>query len=113
MGVQSSKTWKFEDLTRKGKVRAVFTGNTHTGFEVGLHQTELAPGEEPHPPHRHVNEEMIFIRHGLMEVTINGATSRIGAGGVAFVASNELHGWKNVGETQAHYFVLALRGGKA
>jgi hypothetical protein len=25
-----------------------------------------------------------------------------------YVASNEEHGWKNVGETQAHYFVLAL-----
>src|SRR5882724_5352287 len=76
----SSATWRFEDLTQKGKTRAVFTGTTHTGFEVELHETELAAGDEPHAAHRHVNEEMIFIREGLMEVTINGKMSRIGPG---------------------------------
>lgn len=106
----ASGGWKFEDLTLKGKTRAVFQGTLHTGFGLELHETELAPGDAPHPPHHHVQEEMIMIREGLMEVTINGKSWRIGPGGVAFVASNEEHGWKNVGDTKAHYFVLALRG---
>lgn len=110
---QPSATWKFEDLPVKGKTRAVFTGTTHKGFEVELHQTELGAGEEPHPPHRHVNEEMIMIRQGTMEVTISGKVTRMGPGSVAYVASNELHGWKNVGDTRAQYFVLALRGNPA
>jgi len=110
---QTSNTWKFEDLPLKGKTRAVFVGKTHGGFEVELHETELAPGDAPHDSHRHVNEEMILVRQGTMEVTINGKSSRIGPGGVGFVASNELHGWKNVGADRAHYFVLALRGNKA
>ncbi len=110
---QPSSTWRFEELPLKGKTRAVFTGKTHTGFEIELHETELAPGDEPHGAHRHIQEEMILIRQGTMEVNINGKASRVGPGGVAFVASNELHGWRNVGDDRAHYFVLALRGNKA
>ena len=103
-----SKTWRFEDLVLKKNSRAVLNGETHGGFNVELHETELPPGEAPHPPHHHVHEEMIMIREGTMEVTIAGRVSKIGPGGVAFVASNEEHGWRNVGTTPAHYFVLAL-----
>jgi len=110
---QPSTTWRFEDLPLKGKTRAVFAGKTHGGFEVELHETELAPGDAPHASHQHVHEEMILIRQGTMEVTIAGKSSRIGPGGVAFVASNEMHGWKNVGNDRSHYFVVAFRGSKA
>jgi len=51
-----------------------------------------------------------MVREGLMEVTISGKVSRLGPGSVAYVASQEHHGWKNVGSGRAHYFVLALRG---
>ncbi len=88
--------------------RAVFKGETHTGFPVDLHETELAPGMAPHPPHSHVHEEMIIIREGEMEVTISGKTTRLGPGSVAWIASNEHHGWKNAGATRARYMVLAL-----
>src|ERR1700719_2996762 len=57
-----SKTWRFEDLVLKKNSRAVLNGETHGGFNVELHETELPPGEAPHPPHRHVHEEMIMIR---------------------------------------------------
>ncbi len=107
-----SKTYKFEDLTVRNsgenRQRSVLDGRTHTGYRLQLHQTELAPGLAPHAAHRHVHEEMIFIREGTMEVTIEGKVSTIGPGSVAYVASNELHGWRNAGTTRAHYFVLAL-----
>ena len=51
-----------------------------------------------------------MLREGTMEVTIEGKTTRLGPGSVVFVASNEEHGWKNVGTDRAKYFVLALRG---
>jgi quercetin dioxygenase-like cupin family protein len=108
-----SKAWRFEDLVLKKNSRAVLNGETHGGFNVELHETELPPGEAPHPPHHHVHEEMIMIREGTMEVTIAGHVSKIGPGGVGFVASNEEHGWRNVGTTPAHYFVLALGREKA
>jgi quercetin dioxygenase-like cupin family protein len=107
-----SKTYRYEDLAVRAnganKQRAVFKGETHTGFPVELHETELAPGEAPHPPHNHVHEEMIMIREGTMEVTISGKSSKLGAGSVAWVASGEQHGWRNVGSTRARYMVMAL-----
>ena len=103
-----SQTFRFEDLQKKGKGRAVMNGQTHTGFPLELHHTELAPGEAPHPPHHHVHEELLMVREGTVEVTINGKVTKLGPGGVGYVASNEEHGWKNVGTTVAHYTVIAL-----
>ena len=33
-------------------------------------------------------------------------------GSVAYVASNEMHGWKNPGAERAQYFVIALGQGQ-
>ena len=107
-----SKTYAFDDLPVRNnganKSRAVLEGKTHGGFPVDVHITELAPGLAPHPPHQHVHEEMIMIREGTLEVTIAGKSAKLGPGSVAYVASNEEHGWRNVGTTRAQYFVLAL-----
>ena len=62
----------------------------------------------PHAPHRHIHEEMIMIREGTLEVMIEGKTSTANVGSVVYVASNEFHGWKNVGTGRASYFVLAF-----
>jgi quercetin dioxygenase-like cupin family protein len=108
----ASKTFRFEDLAVRtngqNRSRAVLNGATRTGFEIEAHQTELGPGLAPHPPHHHLHEELLFLREGTLEVTISGMVSRIGPGGVVYVASNQEHGWRNAGSTQAHYFVLAL-----
>jgi quercetin dioxygenase-like cupin family protein len=108
----ASKTFAFADLPVRAnganRSRAVLQGKTHSGFPIEMHQTELGPGEAPHPPHHHAHEEMIMIREGTLEVTISGRSAKLGPGSVAFVASNEEHGWRNVGSGRAHYFVLAL-----
>ena len=49
-----------------------------------------------------------MIREGTIEVTIEGKTSRIGPGSVAYVASNQEHGVHNPGPDHAQYFVFAL-----
>ena len=112
-----SKVFRFEDLPvhqgGENRTRAMLQGATHTGCTLEMHQTELPPGGAPHPPHHHVHEEMILIREGTMEVTISGKSSTLGPGSAAYVASNEEHGWRNVGTTRAHYFILALGAEKA
>ena len=110
----SSKSYAFDQLPLKtnpkthNETRQVFTGETHNGYPIDLHITALAPGQMPHPQHHHVHEEMVFLQSGTLEVYISGQTSRIGPGGVAYVHSNDEHGWKNVGETPAQYFVFAI-----
>jgi quercetin dioxygenase-like cupin family protein len=110
--VLPSKAWKFEDLpvrtNGQNRSRDVFKGQTHTGFPVDLHLTELAPGLAPHPPHKHVHEEILMLQAGTLDVTIEGTTTRIGPGSVVYVHSNEMHGWKNTGTNPAQYFVMAL-----
>jgi quercetin dioxygenase-like cupin family protein len=115
-GTLSSATFKFEDLpvrvNGQNRSRAVLRGKTRQDLTIQVHQTELAPGQAPHAPHQHVHAEMVFIREGTIEVTINGKTGELGPGSVIYVASNEEHGWRNVGTTHAHYFVLALGPGR-
>ena len=111
-----SKTYKYEDLpvrpsgNGQNKSRPVLDGKTHTGYRVEMHETELGAGLAPHPPHKHVHEEMLIVNEGTIEVTIADAVSVLGPGSVAYVESNVEHGWKNVGKTRARYYVLTLRG---
>src|SRR5688572_7910442 len=109
---QPSACFPYQDMpvrsSGQNKQRQVLSGATHSGFHVDMHLTELAPGQMPHAAHRHVHEEMIMVQRGTLEVTISGKSTRLGPGSVGYVASNEEHGWKNVGSDPCEYFVLAL-----
>jgi quercetin dioxygenase-like cupin family protein len=107
-----SEFFAYDELTVKtsgdNKSRAFFNGNTHTGFVVEMHETELPAGGAPHPSHHHDHEELIVIREGTLEVMINGKTRKLGPGSVAYAASMEEHGVKNAGDTVARYWIIAL-----
>jgi mannose-6-phosphate isomerase-like protein (cupin superfamily) len=110
--VLPSRTFRFEDLPmhRNGSiaVRQILKGSNRTGYIIDLHESDLGPGEMPHPPHNHRHEEMLLINEGQIDITISGKTTRLTPGSVAYIASGEHHGWKNSGSTVARYFVLAL-----
>lgn len=92
--------------TDVGSVRQFFKAPTATLNELSYHATTLNPGLSSHPPHRHVNEEIVIVKEGTVEALVNGKWERLGAGAVIFNASNELHGIRNVGKTPATYHVL-------
>ena len=104
-----SATYRFEDLKVKANGgRDVFDGLTHTGHQVDIHETQLEPGKAPHAPHKHSHEEIVMVREGTLEIMIEGKVTQATPGSVVYVASNDFHGWKNLGSTRAHYFVLAI-----
>jgi mannose-6-phosphate isomerase-like protein (cupin superfamily) len=86
----------------------VLRGTLPTGETIELHETTLMPEQMPHPPHKHVHTELMLIREGTVEFLMDDKTERIGPGGVAYAASNTLHGLKNVGTIPANYFVIAI-----
>jgi XRE family transcriptional regulator, regulator of sulfur utilization len=92
--------------TKVGAVRQVCQAPTPTLDELECHITTLNPGQSPHAPHRHADEEMIFIKEGTVESLVNGQRHRLGPGSVIFQSSNQMHAIKNVGGTPATYFVV-------
>lgn len=76
--------------------------------KLEMHETTLAPGQSPHPPHRHAHEELMVVRTGVVEVLQGTKTRLAHAGDVIFMASNELHGLKNTGNANATYLVIRI-----
>ena len=78
--------------TATGEVRSLCKSPTATVDQLEMHVTTLNPGQSPHPPHRHVNEELIIMREGECETLSNGNWVKVSPGSVVFNASNSLHG---------------------
>jgi XRE family transcriptional regulator, regulator of sulfur utilization len=108
--VMGSRAITWESLTAQptkvGAVRKVFQEPTATLDELEMHITTLNPGETPHPPHTHPDEELVIIKEGTVDSVVNGRTERLGPGGIIFQASNQPHSIKNVGTTPATYYVV-------
>jgi XRE family transcriptional regulator, regulator of sulfur utilization len=92
--------------TATGEVRSLYKGPTATLDQLEMHVSTLNPGLASHPPHRHVNEELIILREGECETLSNGKWIKVGPGSVVFNASNSLHGFRNMGTTPAVYHVI-------
>ena len=92
--------------SKVGSGRKFFQAPTATLDELECHVTTLNPGQTPHAPHKHPDEELIIIKEGTVESLNNGELKRVGPGSIIFQASNQLHSIKNVGTTPATYHVI-------
>ena len=82
--------FKWEDMkpvkTATGEVRSLCKQPTATVDQLEIHVSTLNPGMTSHPPHRHVNEELIILREGECETLSNGNWIKVGPGSVVFNA---------------------------
>ncbi len=108
--VMHSSVFNWADLkavpTKTGERRAVFDSPTPTLANFECHVTTLNPGEVPHLPHRHADEELMIIKEGTLAALQGDRTNIVEAGGIIFQASNELHGLRNIGTNRATYYVF-------
>jgi len=108
--IMGSTVFEWEDTkpvkNATGEVRSLCKAPTATLDELEMHVTTLNPGLASHPPHRHVNEELIILREGQCETLSNGVWVKVGPGSVVFNASNVLHGFRNIGTVPATYHVV-------
>jgi len=91
-----------------GEQRRVIQGRLPTGESIEVHETMLPAGQMPHPPHKHINTEILFIQTGALEYDDDGKLTPIGPGDIIFTASNRMHGLKNVGTGPATYIVVSV-----
>jgi quercetin dioxygenase-like cupin family protein len=115
--IMGSTVFEWEDMkpvkNATGEVRPLCKAPTATLDELEMHVTTLNPGLASHPPHRHVNEELIILREGRCETLSNGVWVKVGPGSVIFNASNVLHGFRNIGTVPATYHVVNWSSKKA
>ena len=90
-----------------------FNGPTEQLAALASGLVTLEPGAQPHPPHRHPEEEIMIVGDGTGEFFINGLAAEVKTGDMVYAESNVLHGVKNTGKTQMSFYFIKLMGRKA
>ena len=80
------------------------------GASVEIFDTR-GPAAAGPPPHMHPWEEVYVVLSGELEVTVDGQSSTLGAGGVAHVPANVKHAYRNL--TEAHFLTIVTKGNAA
>lgn len=89
-----------------GERRLVLDGPTATVDLLHVHVTSLAVGQASGEAVRHPRDEVLIVKEGEVEVSLDGATRRAGPGAVLFFASGAVTRLRNVGTGPATYYVI-------
>jgi len=92
--------------TPRGVKRDVFDGPTTTLDLMHCHITTLNPGEKSGEPRKHLQEEVIVVKEGLVEANWDGQSKTGGPGSVIFFAAGATTFLRNAGKTPATYIVI-------
>ena len=92
--------------TANGVRRAVLDGPTTTLDKLHIHITTLNPGQNSGEPRRHLQEEVLVVKEGLVEASLDGKTQTAGPGSVFFFAANAVTRLRNAGDGPATYVVI-------
>jgi mannose-6-phosphate isomerase-like protein (cupin superfamily) len=89
-----------------GGRRDILKQPTSTLKELEMHTTMLNEGLPSHAPHNHPDEEIILVRFGIVEQTINGTPYKLGPGSVIFLTNSDNHGISNAGKGKCEYYAI-------
>jgi mannose-6-phosphate isomerase-like protein (cupin superfamily) len=105
------------DETTGWKPHPLFRGQTPSLKLLGCHASVLDPGRQPHPPHRHGDEEVLLILDGEAELILEAAGNpeaterrRVGRGTFAYYPAGFAHTLANVSERPVSYLMFKWVG---
>ncbi|MEQ9218448.1 MAG: cupin domain-containing protein [Cyclobacteriaceae bacterium] len=98
-------TVTFKETTKGGR-RNIMRQPTPMLNEFEMHVTTLNEGIASHPPHTHLDEEIILVRFGEVEEHIDGETFPADEGSFIFLRSMVPHGIRNIGKGQCEYYAF-------
>jgi quercetin dioxygenase-like cupin family protein len=92
------------------KAYVYFNGPTEQLAALASGAVTLEPGAQPHPPHRHPEEEIMIVGEGIGEFSIEGVAMQVKTGDMVFAEANVLHGVKNTSETRMTFYFMKVMG---
>jgi quercetin dioxygenase-like cupin family protein len=114
--VAAQKTYTFENCVNEfSKDKAQPTGAGYQYWFADdkflsdgrtLKLSVVEKGKASHAPHKHVEDEFLFVLEGTAEFYLDGKTKVVGPLTSLYCPSNVEHGIKNAGETQLKYLVI-------
>ena len=87
-----------------GEWRRYFRGDTHGTKDMVVLAVSLKPGQAPHPPHRHPEEEFLIVADGTGIIECDGKVTQVGPGAMMYCAGDTLHGITNTGTTPMTFY---------
>jgi len=92
-----------------GERRQVLDGPTATVDLLHVHVTTLAVGKASGEAVRHLQEEVLIVKDGEVEVSLDCTTQKVGPGSILFFAAGAVTRLRNVGKTPATYYVVYFK----
>jgi quercetin dioxygenase-like cupin family protein len=110
-----SRVVKAEGIQPEGaapgaKAYVEFNGPTEQLAALAAGFVTLEPGAQPHPPHRHPEEEIMIVGGGSGEFFLDGVATQVKTGDMVFAEANMLHGVRNTGEMLMTFYFIKLMG---
>ena len=94
------------DGKRTGMIGIYLSGDSPASRKFATGVFTIDPGKTPHPPHTHLEEEIMIVEKGTGEIFCDGKTTKVGPGSVMFTTPNAPHGIVNTGsDPLTFYFV--------
>jgi quercetin dioxygenase-like cupin family protein len=87
-----------------GEHLVYFDGPTDQLKSMTAGSLRLKPGQSPHPPHDHPEEEFLLVTEGTGEISILGKATKVGPGSMMYCAARKVHGIVNTGKTPLLFY---------
>jgi quercetin dioxygenase-like cupin family protein len=92
-----------------GEFRRSFAGPSPASADVLAGFADIKAGTENHPPHTHVDEELLYLAEGGGTWTLGDKQIPAKAGDTLYAEPNVSHGFKNTSDKPAKFFVVKWR----